>query len=329
MLLNTFFLQDAATAFGLPCWLLWALCSLGSFLLGLLLGWWLWAHYRRRNLELEAELTALKGRFGDLERDYASLKYQLDESNKLNASLNTSLHQCDADKAVLSTKLAKLQEEVGHALGATGRGLDSGGAVDYGVLLGQENLQVVEGIGPKIEEVLKAKNIGTWSALAACSTDDLKEILEAAGPNYRIHDPASWPKQALLAAENHWDELIALQKSLDAGKSSETGDETPSKVEKMIAKIMGFSTNSADLKIVEGIGPKVEQLLKAAGINTWSDLAGASTERLQQILDAAGDNFRLMDPGTWAKQAELAAAGKWGELSEYQEFLDGGKEPTA
>ncbi len=323
MLLNTFFLQDAATALGLPCWLLWALCSLGAFLLGLLLGWWLWYQYRRRSVELEEDLKNLRVRYGDLEKDYASLKYQLDEVNKENKALHVSLNQCDSDKAVLKTKLAKYEE--GEGVMVVGRG--AGGVVDYAALLGQENLQIVEGIGPKIEELLQQNNIKTWSNLAAWSTDDLKDILEKAGPNYRIHDPSSWPKQALLAAENHWDDLIALQKALDAGKDSETGDPTPSKVEKMIAKLLGFTTNHADLKIVEGIGPKIEQLLKAAGINTWSDLAQAPLDRLKEVLAGGGESFRLADPSTWAKQAELAANGRWGELSDYQAFLDGGKDP--
>ncbi len=320
---HTFFLQDAAVALGLPCWLLWALCSLGAFLLGLLLGWWLWYQYRQRTLELEEELKNLRIKYGELEKDYAGLKYQIEEVNKENGSLRASLHQCDADKAVLKTKLAKLEEGDGGAMVA-GRGLSGGGTTDYGALLGQGNLQIIEGIGPKIEELLKTNNINTWSDLAAWNAEDLKELLDKAGSQFRIHDPASWPKQALLAAENHWPELIALQKSL----GSETGDETPAKVEKMIARVLGFSTNHGDLKIVEGIGPKIEQLLKAAGINTWSDLAAASTDRLQQVLDAAGDNYRMANPSTWAKQAELAAAGKWGELSEYQEFLDAGNEPA-
>jgi len=324
MLLNTFFLQDAATALGLPCWLLWALCSLGAFLLGLLLGWWLWAHYRRRNLELEEELKNLRIKYAELEKDFAGLKYQIEEGNKEIVTLRAALHTCDADKVVLKTKLARYEE--GGADLIAGRGL-SGGEVDYATLLGQENLQVVEGIGPKIEELLKQNNIKTWSDLAAWSTDDLKEILENAGANFRIHDPSSWPKQALLAAENHWADLIALQKALDAGKESATGAETPSKVEKMIAKLLGFSTNHSDLKIVEGIGPKIEQLLKAAGINTWSDLAKAPVDRLKEILADGGEAFRLADPGTWPKQAELAANGNWSDLSAYQEYLDGGRDP--
>ena len=76
---------------------------------------------------------------------------------------------------------------------------------------------------------------------------------------------------------------------------------------------------------MEGIGPKIESLLKDAGIKNWLALASSEVSRLQDILTSAGDRYRLADPGTWPKQAELAASGKWTELKEYQDFLSGGK----
>ena len=39
---------------------------------------------------------------------------------------------------------------------------------------------------------------------------------------------------------------------------------------------------------VEGIGPKVNELLNAAGIMTFSDLAGTSTDKIKDILKEAG-----------------------------------------
>jgi len=80
-----------------------------------------------------------------------------------------------------------------------------------------------------------------------------------------------------------------------------------------------------DLKAIEGIGPAIEKLMHNAGIKTWRDMANTSTEKLKEVLDAAGSRFKLADPGTWAKQAELAADGKFKELQEYQDILDGGK----
>jgi len=81
-----------------------------------------------------------------------------------------------------------------------------------------------------------------------------------------------------------------------------------------------------DLKVVEGIGPKIEGLFNAAGINTWKELSEASTEKLQSILDAGGENYSIHNPGTWAKQAMFAYQGKWKELKDWQDALDGGKE---
>ena len=81
-----------------------------------------------------------------------------------------------------------------------------------------------------------------------------------------------------------------------------------------------------DLKIIEGIGPKIEQLLKDGGIDNWSKLAGATKEDIQQILSAAGDRYRLADPETWSCQADLANKGDWDGLKHYQARLKGGIE---
>ena len=79
-----------------------------------------------------------------------------------------------------------------------------------------------------------------------------------------------------------------------------------------------------DLKKIEGIGPKVESVLKAAGIRTFRDLASHSAEELQKILDDVG-MARIVNPETWAEQAKLAADGKWDELAALQSSLKGGR----
>ena len=81
-----------------------------------------------------------------------------------------------------------------------------------------------------------------------------------------------------------------------------------------------------DLKIVEGIGPKIEGLLNAAGITTWKDLSEATIEKLQAILDGSGENYAIHNPSTWGKQALLAYEGKWEELKAWKEGLRSGKE---
>jgi predicted flap endonuclease-1-like 5' DNA nuclease len=94
----------------------------------------------------------------------------------------------------------------------------------------------------------------------------------------------------------------------------------------LAATIFDKKIKENDLKVVEGIGPKIEALFNAAGINTWRELSETATEKLQSILDAGGDNYSIHNPGTWAKQASLAYHGKWQELKDWQDVLDGGKE---
>jgi len=88
----------------------------------------------------------------------------------------------------------------------------------------------------------------------------------------------------------------------------------------------GKKVKQDDLKLVEGIGPKIEELMHAAGITTWAQLAAAPNETLEAILDEAGPRFRIHDPATWGKQAAMADAAQWEELEAYQDHLKGGKE---
>jgi NADH-quinone oxidoreductase subunit I len=81
-----------------------------------------------------------------------------------------------------------------------------------------------------------------------------------------------------------------------------------------------------DLTRIEGIGPKISEVLDGAGIATYAQLAGTDVDRIKQILEEADPNLlKLADPGTWPRQAKLAASGKWEALEKWQERLRGGK----
>lgn len=80
-----------------------------------------------------------------------------------------------------------------------------------------------------------------------------------------------------------------------------------------------------DLTKIEGIGPKIAELLQQAGFVTFTQVSQTETSQLQHVLDAAGAHFKLADPSTWPQQAQLAAAGKWEELQAYQDSLRGGR----
>ena len=78
-----------------------------------------------------------------------------------------------------------------------------------------------------------------------------------------------------------------------------------------------------DLTILEGIGPKINQLLQEAGIRTFAQLAATDVSELKAILDPAGLQF--IDPSSWGEQAKLAAEGKFDELKTLTASLKGGR----
>ena len=82
-----------------------------------------------------------------------------------------------------------------------------------------DDLKKIEGIGPKIAQLLQDSNIDTFAALSKSNPDKIREILFEAGSRYKMHDPATWPQQAKLASADKWDELDKLQNELKGGKT--------------------------------------------------------------------------------------------------------------
>lgn len=308
-------------------WLAWLL----PFLLGLGLGWLLKGNNKSKIAELESKIEDLSITIGKLEADLETCKKARMEAEGNVSMLKGRLREIEvsnAGPAVHITDKVKTDAVSNEVLSINPIIPNSSLSDDkWSVAIGTDKLQIIEGVGPKMEEVLKANNIMNFSSLANVSNEYLREILNKYGEKYRIIDPNTWPKQAGLANDKKWNELIELQKNLNAGRSdTATVGLSDSKLEKYLIKIGVIRRWSQDdLKAIEGIGPKIEKLLHDGGIKTWRSLADASVDSIQQILNDAGSRYALADPGTWPKQSELAADGKWDELQEYQDFLNAGK----
>lgn len=95
------------------------------------------------------------------------------------------------------------------------------------------------------------------------------------------------------------------------------------------ARAAGFNIRHMDdLTILEGIGPKIDDLLHANGIDSFADLAVQRVEDLVAILDRGGANFRLANPESWPRQAQLAADNQWKDLKHLQREMIGGLPPA-
>lgn len=103
-----------------------------------------------------------------------------------------------------------------------------------------DELDIIEGIGPKIAILLNDSDIFTFRDLAITPVYKIQEILEKAGPQFSRHDPSTWTQQAKLAAEGRWNDLEALKIYLVGGREPNKNElieikvpivETPSQVQ--------------------------------------------------------------------------------------------------
>lgn len=96
-------------------------------------------------------------------------------------------------------------------------------------------------------------------------------------------------------------------------------------LDSVAAKAAGFNLKGPnDLTVIEGIGPKINELFNKAGVASFAQLSKQTVPQMQKILDDGGEAYRLANPSTWAQQATLANENKWAELKALQDSLTGG-----
>ena len=168
----------------------------------------------------------------------------------------------------------------------------------------KDALTAIEGIGEFLEKKLNSIGVFSYEDIANWTPGRIEEVTGQIGYISGRIEKDNWVGQAAL--------LLQQEQENPTPRGFSDGAET-----------VGEAT---DLKIIEGIGPKIEEVLKEAGIGDWSALAAAEPGRLKEILEEAGDQYRMHNPYTWPLQARLAAAGRWEEFNTYQEELKGGRE---
>jgi large subunit ribosomal protein L17 len=82
---------------------------------------------------------------------------------------------------------------------------------------GKDNLEIIEGIGPKIAKVLVDGGISTFALLASAKADDVTAMLKASGGRFSLANPASWAEQAALLRDGKMAEFKALTDALVGG----------------------------------------------------------------------------------------------------------------
>ncbi len=184
-----------------------------------------------------------------------------------------------------------------------------------------DDLTVVEGIGPKIAELINNKSITTYAQLADTPINELKDILDEAGDRFKIHNPGTWAEQAALLRDGKMDEFKALCAELDGGVRVEKSAEVVNAISE--ESITAAKANPDDLKVLEGVGPVLEGVLNSGGIYTYNQLASMTPAEVKAVLEASGD--KVHDPASWPQQAILLRDGKMEEFEALCEQLKGGR----
>ncbi len=102
-----------------------------------------------------------------------------------------------------------------------------------------------------------------------------------------------------------------------------SAEEAPAKEEVKKEAEPAEKAEADDLKKIEGIGPKIAEVLGEAGVTTYAGLAKMDRDAIKAILDTVS-TLKSKEPKTWPQQAALAADGKWDELKVLQDELMGG-----
>lgn len=175
------------------------ICALLGYLLGKLLG-------GGNDSSSNIDIDVYKNRISKLEADLAACKESKTSSYSSGNSSASAVSSFASNATVESKGTVAAVFDAAAAKAAIGKKVI------------QDDLTVVEGIGPKIKELFHNHDVKTWAALADCSVDKCQEVLNSGGKRFEIHKPGTWPEQSRLAAEGKWQELKDWQDKLDGGK---------------------------------------------------------------------------------------------------------------
>ncbi|PSR15102.1 MAG: hypothetical protein DA408_14880 [Bacteroidetes bacterium] len=251
---------------------------------------------------------------GQQNQDVAVLRERLNHFEVLLGQLSTENNQLKTDLQEVKQRTlvgglaagGTTQVQENDVTGESDVQLQAGKTVLYEKIIvddrERDDLTQIEGIGEFLAKKLNENGVFTYRDVASWTPDQVDAMTESIGYIPGRIEKDQWVAQAAA---------LAAQSAAPAPR--------------MVENELPWSS-ATDLKIIEGIGPKIEELLKAAGIPDWASLAATEPARLKEILEEAGDSFRMHSPYTWPLQARLAAAERWQELRSYQDELRGGRE---
>ena len=159
----------------------------------------------------------------------------------------------------------------------------------------RDDLKLINGIGPFLEQQLNERGFFTYDQIAALDEETGRALAIAIGylPDRVAKD--GWVRQA-----RHF----SVMKMEDP---------------KSLKRIAEYPTDVTDLQIFKGVGSKEEDTLKSNGIHNWEDVAKAGFDDINKLL---GQLLESKYTSTLSQQAQMAVEGKWEKLKAFQDFLN-------
>lgn len=130
------------------------------------------------------------------------------------------------------------------------------------------------------------------------------------------------PKKRIRVHRGHRQDYTRLMVE-SIGRAGEPKKTRAEKKVEVAASKPEVQVEADDLVKIEGVGPKVAEALKAAGIVTFAQLAESKADDIQKIVTEAG--LKMMSPEGWIDQAKLAAKGDWKGFEKLQAKLVAGR----
>ena len=320
-----------------------------AFLLGLWLGWVLWSRYRQMAEKMRLEQVSLNATASALRTENDQLKSNMAKLEAEKNDLNGQIALATDEGNTMRSRLQFLEAE----------NLDFSGQlrqlkIELGLQAATEPLpetpvEITNNLAESTPEHIVAETPTPEAApviavpVDAPEDSEMDELEDIPMPviDTQLREPAAMGTDGgtVLPSLGEDDVVVAglglAEETLEQTaptdtpeapdtKAAETPDSSPEDEQPEYIVVPGARD---DLKIVEGIGPKIEELLFQNGINTYTELARTPVNHLKDILLEAGPRFAMHDPGTWSAQSLLAANGEWENLKAYQEFLNAGKRP--
>ena len=155
----------------------------------------------------------------------------------------------------------------------------------------RDDLTKIRGIGKATSDLLSRSGITSYRDLYEAEPQRLRQLLDQAGPKFKLIDPSNWSQQAALAMNANSDGLKRWQPE-SAGASSTQCNHDYSSME------------PDDLTAIRGIGPATQKILLEKGIHRFEQIASMKSEQFEELFAEYQDKFNLVDPSTWPEQAQ-------------------------